>query len=394
MRNFKNLFYLDDRITFLNHGSFGAVPKAILKKQNKLRRKIEKEPVKFFLRDYEEKYEKAREALAGFVKTNKENIVFIPNATTGINIALRSLKISSDDEIIVTNMEYNACRNALYEIAKEKNFKIKELNLPFPLKNMDDVLNILLDNISERTRYLLIDHIVSQTAIAFDIKRIIKEMRRFNIETIVDGAHSVGQIPLNLDDLKPLYFTSNCHKWLFCPKGCAFLYVRDDAMEFTRPLIISHGANSQRKDKSKFFLEFQWMGTYDPTSYLVVPYVFEYLKKVVKGGINEIMKMNRELCLKARNLIVETLNIDKSAPDEMVYSMASFPLKKAEKEPKEPLFLDELQDRLFYEYKIEVPIIYFPKYPERVLRISAQIYNTIEDYQYLCEALKRIYLTK
>lgn len=386
----RKLWQIDEEITFLNHGSFGATPVKILEKQTELRNLIEKEPVKFFVRDYEEYYEKARISLSNIIGAPSGNIVFVPNATTGVNTALRSIPIKKNEEIIVTTQEYNACRNALTFIADEKGVKVKEVFLPFPLKSSSEVVEKLVEAVTDKTRYLLIDHIVSQTALLLDIRTIVKEMKKRGVETIVDGAHSIGQVPININDITPAYFTSNCHKWLCAPKGSAFLYVRDDFQKFTKPLIISHGANSQRTDKSRFFLEFLWVGTDDPTQFFIIPYVIDFLNSLFKNGLNEIMERNRTLCLKARDLICETLEIEKPCPDNMVGSMASFPLRNAEYEPKPPLFIDSLQDALFYEYKIEIPIIYFPKFPKRLLRISTQIYNDFEDYIKLSNALKHL----
>ncbi len=390
VKSFKKLWLIDDEITFLNHGSFGATPKKILQKQAELRKIIEREPVKFFLRDYEEYYEKARSGLCSIVGVKEENIVFVPNATTGVNIALRSVPLKIGEEVIVTTQEYNACRNALNLISKERNFEIKEVDIPFPVKSSKEIIEKLLNAISKKTKFLLIDHIVSQTALVMDIKTIVREMKEKGVETIVDGAHTVGQIPVDIEEIAPAYFTSNCHKWLCAPKGSAFLYVREDFQKFTKPLVISHGANSQRRDKTRFFLEFLWTGTDDPTPFFVIPYAIDFLNSLFKGGLNEVMKRNRELCLKARNLICENLEIDKPSPDSMVGSMAAFPLKDSEVESKPPLFVDSLQDILFYKYKIEVPVIYFPKFPERLIRISSQVYNDFEDYKKLACALKEL----
>lgn len=388
--DYGRLWNLDKGITFLNHGSFGATPVEVLKKQVELRNIMEKEPVKFFLRDYEEYYENSRIALSKLVYAHQESIVFVPNATIGVNTALRSIPIKEGEEILVTNQEYNACRNALDSIAKEKRFLVKEMEIPFPIKSSDEVIEIIVDSISPKTRYLLIDHIVSATALTIDIKSVVKEMKERNVETIVDGAHSIGQVELNLNDIASAYFTSNCHKWLCAPKGSAFLYVREDFQKFTKPLVTSHGANTQRIDKSKFFLEFFWTGTNDPTPFFVIPFLIEYMNSLCEGGLNELMRRNRELCLKARNIICETLDIKKPCPDEMVSSMASFPIKDATIKPEPPYFIDSLQETLFFNYKIEIPVMYFPKYPKRIIRISSQIYNSIEDYIKLSEILKNL----
>jgi len=387
---FKEFWTLDENITFLNHGSFGATPAPVLEKQAEIRAIMEKEPVKFFMRDYEEFYERAREALAGLTGTSSDNIVFVPNATTGVNTALRSLPLSPGDEILVTNQEYNACRNAANEIAKQRGAVIREIRLPFPVQSSEQITETILNSLSGRTKVLLLDHVVSQTALVLDVDPIVRELKDREIETIVDGAHSVGMVPLELDELKPAFFTSNCHKWLCAPKGAAFLYVREDMQERTRPLVISHGANTQRKDKSRFFHEFSWTGTDDPSAFFSIPASMEFMDSLMPGGIPALMERNRALCIEARDMILGTLGGGKPCPDEMVGSMASFPLKDAVNEPLPPLLIDELQDELFYKFNIEIPVMHWPKFPRRLLRISCQAYNSMEDYRKLCGALKEM----
>jgi len=387
-RNFRAHWRLDKEIVFLNHGSFGATPIPVMDKQREIQGLIEREPVKFFMRDYEGFYERAQEALAGVVGAERDDIVFVPNATTGVNTALRAVPLSPGDEILVTNQEYNACRNAVNEIAKERKAVVREVRLPFPVKSSEQVTETIVNSLTGRTRVFLIDHIVSQTALVVDIEDIVRELEDRDIETIVDGAHSVGMVPLNLEKLRPAFFTSNCHKWLCTPKGAAFLYARKDMQNLVRPLVISHGANTPRKDKSRFFHEFSWTGTDDPSAYFSIPSAVDFLSSLLPGGLPALMERNRSLCLEARKIIIGALGIEKPCPDEMVGSMASFPLPDAVSEPIAPLFMDELQDELFMRFRIEIPVMYWPKFPKRLLRISCQAYNSMDDYRKLCNALK------
>lgn len=389
-RNFRNHWRLDKEIVFLNHGSFGATPIPVMDKQREIQGLIEREPVKFFMRDYEGFYERAQEALAGVVGAERDDIVFVPNATTGVNTALRAVPLSPGDEILVTNQEYNACRNAVNEIAKERKAVVREVRLPFPVRSSQQVTETIVNSLTGRTRVLLIDHIVSQTALVLDIEDIVRELEDRDIETIVDGAHSVGMVSLNLEKLRPAFFTSNCHKWLCTPKGAAFLYARKDMQKLIRPLVISHGANTQRKDKSRFFHEFSWTGTDDPSACFSIPSAIDFLSSLLPGGLPALMERNRSLCLEARNIIIGALGIEKPCPDEMVGSMASFPLPDAVSEPIAPLFMDELQDELFMRFRIEIPVMYWPKFPKRILRISCQAYNSMEDYRKLRDALKEV----
>jgi isopenicillin-N epimerase len=381
---------IDKEIVFLNHGSFGATPIPVLEKQREIQKLMEKEPVKFFMRDYESFYDNSIAALAALVGAGKNDLAFVPNATTAVNTALKAMPLSKGDEILVTNQEYNACRNALDEISKEKGVTVKEISLPFPVKSSEEIVEAIVNFVSTKTRALLLDHIVSQTALLLDVKTIVKEMKERNVETIVDGAHSVGMIPLNIEEIGCAFYTSNCHKWLCAPKGSAFLYAREDLQKMTRPLAISHGANSLRTDRSRFFLEFSWIGTDDPSPYFSIPFTIEFLNSLLPGGIATLMQKNRSLCLEARNLILNKLQIEKPCPDDMVGAMAAFPIKDADKEPAPPMFIDELQNELFYRFNIEIPVMHWPIFPKRLLRISCQAYNSIEDYRKLCGALEEL----
>jgi isopenicillin-N epimerase len=384
----KEHWLLDPAITFLNHGSFGAAPKAVLAKQNELRTQLEREPVRFMVRELEPLLDEARAALAAFVGADPAAIAFLPNATAGVNAVLRSLDLDRHDELLVTTHEYNASRNALEYVAGIAGAKVVAVNVPFPLSSSDEIVERVLAIVTDRTRLLLIDHVTSQTGLIFPIAKLIEELNRRGIDTLVDGAHAPGMLPLNLDTLGAAYYTGNLHKWVCAPKGAAFLYVRENRRLGIRPVVISHGANAKRNDRSRFHLEFDWPGTFDPTAILSVPTALQFMAGLV-GGWPEVMRRNHELALRARDLLCDRLGIAHPAPDDMLGSMAAVPL--AEGKPYVPtLYGDPLQDALFYDYAIEVPIHPWPYQPKRVLRVSAQLYNEIEDYEKLADALREL----
>jgi isopenicillin-N epimerase len=244
--------------------------------------------------------------------------------------------------------------------------------------------------VTSRTKLLLIDHVSSPTAVVFPMESIVKEMRSRGIETLVDGAHAPGMLPLDLENLGAEYYTGNCHKWLCAPKGAAFLYVRPDCQPRIRPLAISHGANATRKDRSPFHLEFSWTGTSDPTACLSVPKAIEWVGQQHPKGWPGVMERNNLLALCARSYISESLNWQPTAPVSMVGSMVSFHMPDSETntQPTSPLYADPLQDKLWGEHRVEVPIIPWPAPPKRLMRISSQLYNAPEDYFKLTESLK------
>ena len=374
----KEQWLLDPEITFLNHGSFGATPRAILEKQDQYRRQLEREPVRFMVRELEPMLDAARAELASFIGADPEGVVFVPNATSGVNAVLRSLDLDKHDELLVTNHEYNACRNTLDYVAGLEGAKIVVADIPFPIASPDEVVERVLALVTDRTRLFLVDHITSPTALILPVERLVAALRQRGIDTLVDGAHAPGMIPLDVRAIGAAWYTGNLHKWVCAPKGAAFLYTTPNRRYSVRPIAISHGANSTRTDRSRYHLEFDWTGTFDPTAWLCVPDSIRFIASLVAGGWPEVMQRNHDLALRAREL----LGGAKTAPDDMIGSMAAVPLPDGPGDP--------LQDALLAEFKIEVPIMPWPKPPRRLIRVSAQLYNEENEYVRLKEALRKL----
>jgi isopenicillin-N epimerase len=387
-----DFWLLDPSIIFLNHGSFGSCPRPVLDFQQEMRLRMERQPIQFFVRDLESLLDEAREALAQFVGAHEGNLVFVPNATAGVNTVLRSLHFAEGDQVIVTDQEYNACRNALDVMADRRGVEVSVVKIPFPLRSEDQAVDPILGAITARTRLLLIDHITSHTGLVLPLERIVRALGQRGIDTLVDGAHAPGMIPLNIEQLSAAYYTGNCHKWICAPKGAAFLYIRPDRQKLIRPLSISHGANSLRTDRARHLIEFGWTGTWDPSAYLSVPEAIRQMGGVLPGGWPELMQRNCALALAARDILCEALRIEKPCPDAMIGALAAMPLTDGQstEPPKSPLYLDPLQEELLEKFRIEVPVIPWPRPPHRVLRISAQVYNKREHYEALARTLPQV----
>lgn len=383
---------LDPAITFLNHGSFGSCPRPVLEFQRELRDRLERQPVKFFVRDLEELLDWSRIRLAKFLGAKAENLVFVPNATSGINTVLRSLDFDPGDELLVTDHEYNASRNALDYVAARTGARVVVAKIPFPLHSAEEIIEAVMGAVTWRTRLALIDHVSSQTGLVMPIEFLVRELNARGVDTLVDGAHAPGMVALDLHSLNAAYYTGNCHKWLCAPKSAAFLHVRAERQESIRPLVISHGANSPRTDRSRFQIEFGWMGTSDPTAALCVPKAIEFIRSLRPGGWDEVMNHNRDLALAARRVLCDSLQIPLPCPDELIGALASIPIPDATSATpsKSPLYLDPLQDELLAKFNLEVPVIPWPAPPKRLLRISAQLYNSLPQYQQLATALKQL----
>jgi isopenicillin-N epimerase len=380
---------LDPNVVFLNHGSFGSCPRVVLDFQRELRDRLERQPVRFFVREFEALWDAARHALAQFVGADGDDLVFVPNATSGVNAVLRSLQFQPGDELLVTDHEYNACRNALNSVAERSGARVVVAPIPFPFRSEDELVPPILEAVTPKTRLTLLDHVTSQTGLVLPLQRLVRELTARGIDSLVDGAHAPGMVPLNLREINAAYYTGNCHKWLCAPKGAAFLHVRRDRQKLIRPLTISHGANSPRTDRSRFLIEFGWMGTGDPTPCLSVPEALRFMGSLLPGGWPDVMRRNRELVLAARGALAAALKVALPCPDEFIGSLATLPLPDAlDATPsKSPLYLDPLQDKLLAEHGIEVPIIPWPAPPKRLLRVSAQLYNSLPQYERLADAL-------
>jgi isopenicillin-N epimerase len=377
---------LDPTITFLNHGSFGACPRAVLEAQDRWRVRMEAEPVRFFTRDLEGLLDEARTAVAAFVGTEPESLAFVPNATAGVNAVLRSLRFDPGDEILVTDHAYNACRNAVEFVAERAGARVVVAGVPFPLRAPDDVVAAVLAAVGPRTRLALLDHVTSPTGIIFPIAALVAALATRGTDVLVDGAHAPGMLPLDVRAIGAAYYVGNCHKWLCSPKGAGFLAVRADRRDRVRPVSISHGANSPRTDRSRFLLEFDWTGSDDPTPYLCVPEAIRCVGALVPGGWPEVMARNRALALDAQATLAGALELDAPVPREMVGALATLPLP-----PLPPgVAADTLQDALLERLRIEVPVFPWPASPNRVVRVSAQLYNTTGDYARLGDALKNL----
>jgi isopenicillin-N epimerase len=323
------------------------------------------------------------------VGADPDDLAFIGNATGGVNAVLRSLRLAPGDELLTTDHAYAACRNTLDYVASVSGARVTVATIPFPVTSPEAIVDTVLAQVTPRTRVALLDHITSPTGLILPIERLVAELARRSVESLVDGAHAPGMVPLDLTALGAAYYSANCHKWLCTPKGSAFLWVRRDRQAGVHPLTISHGAKGERAGRSRFRLEFDWTGTQDPTAWLTVPKALEYLGGLVPGGWPALMARNRALALEARRVLCEAVGTAPACPEAMIGSLASVLLPDSVKPETGWRVPEPLQARLFDGWGIEVPIMRWPAPPRRLVRVSAQLYNFAGQYARLAEALRK-----
>lgn len=386
---------LDPRIVYLNHGSFGACPTPVLEAQTAYRDRLESGPVQFLHRDLVDLLDEARRELAAFVGADPDELAFVPNATTGVSTVLRSLDFRAGDELLTTNHEYNACRNALDFVAGRSGARVVIAEIPFPVESPDQIVDAILPLTGPRTRLGLFDHVTSLTGMVMPIREIVGALADRGIDTMVDGAHAPGMVPLDVSAIGATYYTGNCHKWLCTPKGAALLCVRRDRQSSIHPLTISHGANAPVEKRPRFRMEFDWTGTHDPTAYLSVPHAIRFMGGLLPGGWPDLMERNRELTIAARSLLCERFGVPPACPDEMIGTLASIPLTRGRyRFTTTALAFDPVEERLRETYRIEVPVLACSDGPGSILRIAAQAYNSFEQYEYLADALEEAIRTR
>jgi isopenicillin-N epimerase len=378
---------LDPTVTFLNHGSYGAVPTAVSEAQATWRRRIEANPVRFMARELPVALDAARDRLAAFVGASPERLVFVPNATAGVSTVLAALTLAPGDVLLTTDHVYGACGLALDRAASRAGARVERVAVPFPIAEAAVVTERLLgalDAAPGRVRLLLLDHVTSPTGLLFPVAEVISAARARGVPVLVDGAHGPGMIPLALDALDADFYTGNLHKWVCAPRGSAFLHVGRQWQGRVEALVTSHGAGltPEVSGRPRLWLDHDWTGTFDPSAWLTVPTAIDAIAGLVEGGWQAVMKLNAALARAGRDLLCEALDVPLPAPDAMLGSLAALPIPE---DVAPGLDADALHDALLDEDRVEVPII--PWAGGRLVRISAHLHTAIGDVARLAEAL-------
>ncbi|MDP4219217.1 MAG: aminotransferase class V-fold PLP-dependent enzyme [Bacteroidota bacterium] len=379
-KEIRKRWLLDEDVAFMNHGSFGACPRDVLVAQSEWRNKMERQLVKFITVEAPPATTDALTRLGEFIGAKEKDIVFVDNATTAVNAVVRSLmpKFKPGDELFTTTHVYGAMRKTLHYAADVTGAKVVEGVVPFPIESPDQVVEVVKKGITDKTKFAIIDHITSPTALVYPIEKIIPLFKERGIPVMIDGAHALGMLDINMTKYGADFYTGNCHKWLYAPKGSAFLYVDPKHQKDIHPTNISHNYMTGFKP------EFEWVGTHDPTAWLSVSAALAFIKEI---GVDEMRRYGHSLAIEARNMLARSWGTKLLAPENMIGMLATVAL------PGNPTDTDKhtatLHDRLRDEFHCELPVIVMDGHT--YVRISCQVYNDMSDYERLDAAIKRIY---
>ena len=378
---------LDPNVSFLNHGSFGATPDAVLDEQGRLRAQIERDPVRFYERSFLGLWDESRAALSNFMNADVDGMTFVTNATAGINTVLRSLRLEPGDEIIVPDHSYQACWNAVDFVTSRAGAKTVVVEIPFRVSDENEVIDSIMGAVTERTVLALIDTVTSPTGMRMPFEQLTSQLQSNGVDVLLDAAHGPGIVPLDLNEIGAAYCTGNCHKWICTPKGSAFLHIRHDRKHLVRPLSIGHGASHDGSSQEKFEFEFAWPGTQDPTPWLCIPKALNFVGSLMEGGWSAIIQRNHDLILEGRRIICEAMGVTPPIPDSMVSAIAAVEMPPDGEVGPISLEGDPFHNYLLDQYGIQVPVFPWRHHGERYIRISAQLYNHEDEYRHLAKAL-------
>jgi isopenicillin-N epimerase len=384
--NLARQFLLREDVVFLNHGSFGACPRPVFEAYQNWQLELERQPVEFLGRAITEHVRSARTALAAELGTVAENIVGLTNATMGLNIVAQSLELQPGDQILTTDHEYSALEKTWAYVARRTGAEIVVVSVPMPLMTEAQFTDTIIAGMNDRTRVLFLSHITSPTALLFPIERAIAEARRRGIWSVIDGAHTPGHIPLQLDGLGADFYSGNCHKWMMAPKGSAFLHARPEVQGLLNPLVISHGWTAQSKEpgakgafgNSPFVDEIEVQGTRDPAPWLTVSAALNYRRD---NDWPAIQAHCQALAQDTARRLGELTGLPPlSAPQFCAPQMVAIPLPECD--------TDQLKLDLIDKFNIEIPVF---KWQDRcIARLSVQGYNSKEQMDLLLTALQSL----
>jgi isopenicillin-N epimerase len=365
---------LDPDMLFLNHGSYGAVPRVVFNEQHRFQERMERDPSKFLVLELPDALRAAANDLARFIQGAGSDLVFVENATAGCNTVLASMQFSPGDEIVVTDHGYPAVRKAAEYYAARAGASVVVVAVPFPTSDPMQIVNAVATRLGRRSRLAILDHVTSPTAVVFPVRELTSICHEAGAKVLIDGAHAPGMLSLDVPAIGADWYVGNCHKWLMAPKGSGFLWTSPAGHAETHPLVISHGFSQG------FEAEFDWVGTRDPTAWLTVPAAIDFHHR---SGGHLLRERNMRLARQASNLLVSRWNSERGATDALTGSMSTVRLPMAGEATDERALA--IRRALRKEHRIDAAVIAFKG--AFWMRLSAQAYNEMDDYERLAEAV-------
>ena len=370
---------LEPDLCFLNHGSFGAVPRALQDRALEVRRQIERNPIEGVWRSGAAAIRGVAEEVAHFVGGRPDATGFVTNATAAINGFLSSFPLEPGDEVLHFDHGYNAVWQTLLMVAERRGIVPRRVELPLPCPGPEAVVEAIISACTKKTRLIVLDQITSPTALRFPVAEIVAEAKALNIEVLVDGAHAPGMLDRPAAEGDPAGWTGNLHKWPCAIRGCAVLCVRADFVDRIKPPVISHHLNES------FAAEFDWQGTFDPTPWLLAGEAIRFMDRF--GGWNPVRDRNHALATRTQEMLCHRFGVEAVSPldGSMLGCMATIPIPDRLQPGEDGPPPEVMQAELLVKHRVEVPVIDFAG--RRHLRVSCHVYNDSDDYEKLADAM-------
>lgn len=365
--------------TYLNHGSFGPPPRVVRQQRARFQQALDEQPMDFFVRQHEPLWRAARERLASWLHSAADNLVFVENATYGMNVVAQSFPLEPGDEVLLTDHEYGAVMRIWQRAtARAGAAPPRVVRLPQPLGDVQAIVDCVLQALSPQTKLLVVSHITSATAVILPVEAIVRAVQARGVRVCVDGPHAPAQVPLQLDPLGADYYTASLHKWLCAPFGSGFLHVHPQHQaEIATPLLSWGRLDPQARESWDH--EFIWTGTRDASAYLAIPAAIDFLESV---GWERFRRETHALAQVARQRLVALTGLEPLVPDSPDWygCMAHVPLPPGDR--------FQLQKALWERARIEVPIVDWDQ--RRWIRVSCHLYNHESQIELLLRTLDEL----
>ena len=377
---------LDPEYTYLNHGTVGAPPRRVLERQQALRDELERQPARFMLRELnghqpapwraESRIREAARSVAGFLGSRSEDLVFVPNVTTGLNAVLRSIPLAPGDEVVIPDLSYGAIALAAGIATRERGGTLRVVEMPYPVRDPGDIVEAIVSALTPRTRLVVVDHITALTALVLPVTAIVAGCHDRGVPVLVDGAHAPGSLALDIPSIGADWYVANLHKWAHAPRACGILWASSDRQRDLHHPVVSWGSGQGFRE------EFEWTATSDPTSCLAAP---EGIALLREWGFDAVLDYMHGLAWEAAGILADSWGTTVLTPRAMVGAMVTVPLSEAAGATDSDAA--RLRLALLVDDRIEVQL---HAWRGRLwVRVSAQVYNDRSDMVRLAAAVSR-----